>query len=94
MCPRNFNDILYQTGIGGKRETLCGINNVINVEIVGATHFDYTRRPDADGWNLTVSRFITDLIRNSDTRDNVLAYLQSSGHALFNDTRQVWEVNL
>ena len=96
-------DILYQTGIGGKRDALCGLtgSSLINIEIIGATHFDYmlrgatdSNRPDA--WNGTVSDFTTNLIRNSDTLEHLNSFLTGDpAHFFKNDTRGgVWEIKL
>ncbi len=54
-------DILYKTGIAGKRGNLGGVET-INIEIQGASHLDYMRRNNADAWNKTVSQFITGLL--------------------------------
>lgn len=96
-------DILYETGIAGKRENLAGLPT-INVEIVGATHFDYMRRADVPAnactvsatsdacWNVTVSRFVADLLQNSKTETDLLAFLHERNAV--QDARGVWIVNL
>jgi hypothetical protein len=84
-------DILYETGIAGPRENLAGLPTV-NVEIVGATHFDYMRRDDADMWNITVSQFVTRLLENSRNETDLIAFLQSWN--ITPDSRGVWVVNL
>ncbi len=97
-------DILAQTGIGGQKSALCGLSGqkLINVEIVGATHFDYMLRgandPNLpDTWNYNVSNFVTALIRNSDNSSDLngfLAQQQSINVTFFDSTRQVWVVKL
>jgi len=83
-------DILYETGFAGYRESLAGLET-INIEITGATHFDYMRRNDADAWNLTVSDFVTRLLQNSKTKDELRTFLQQ--RAVF-DARGIWVVTL
>jgi len=91
-------DILTQLGVngvtvGGYRTELGGyrVGNeerpLINVEIVGATHFDYMRRDDLlsnimgtinpaeKQWNERVSAFVTDLAANAGDKDKLNAFL-------------------
>ena len=70
-----------------------------NIEIVGATHFDYTvRGPSSptppDDWNRTVAGFATDLIRASDpTKLN--QFFIDHQNVMFHDLqRDVWVVKL
>jgi hypothetical protein len=85
-------DILYKTGIAGYRENLAGLET-INIEIVGATHFDYMRRNDADAWNITVSRFVTRLLQNSTDISKLRTFLEQN-RGFFDATRNTWVVNL
>ena len=93
-------DILYLTGIEGKRTTLCGITNVTNIEIVGAKHQDYIRQIDEKDpltnqvWNSTVAQFVTQLIQKSDTETNLTQFLTSSQYVTHDSTRNVFIVNL
>lgn len=63
-------DVLYECDIAGKRDNFCG-KTTYNIEIVGATHFDYMERDTndkgnpPDAWNIEVSQFVADLIINS-----------------------------
>ena len=69
-------DVLYKLGAAGNRSLLGGIGT-INIEIQGATHFDYMRRADNDPnpptqFNKDVSAFVARLIleSNDETRLN------------------------
>jgi|GEM_PF-2394090 len=87
-------DDLYKAGLVGERENYLGVETV-NIEIVGADHFDYMRRSDADAWNLTVSRFVADLLIASKTKDELKGLLDSqSAIVTFDPSRNVYVVNL
>lgn len=75
------NDILAQAGIAGPKYLLGGIGT-INIEIQGATHFDYMRRspndsnpPDAR--NIKVSSFVTELLRKANNELDLNNFLTS-----------------
>jgi len=76
------NDILYQTGIGGYRDSLFGfsVNDsyhpLFNVEIVGADHFDYMKDDDSSDptWNQTVSDFVALLMVKSQSTATALDF--------------------
>ena len=86
------NDILYQLGIAGKRDSIGGIRTY-NIEIAGASHFDYMRRSDetdpvkAD-FNRRVSKFVTDLTLASNDDAKLLAFLQNT--MVQPDPDEVW----
>jgi len=88
-------DILNQVGIGGKRDNLCGVQT-INIEIAGATHFDYMRRSDETDpvkreFNRKVSEFVADLTLASDNDTDLDQFLQDKlGEA---DPDGVWRFN-
>ena len=74
------NDILYQLGIAGKRDSIGGINTY-NIEIAGASHFDYMRRLDETdpvkaAFNVKVSQFVTDLTLASNDDAKLLVFLK------------------
>ena len=75
------NDILYQMGIAGKRDSIGGIKTY-NIEIAGVTHFDYMRRSDekdpvkAD-FNKRVSQFVVGLTEVANDDQKLLAFLQN-----------------
>lgn len=71
-------DILYETGIAGERQNLAGLET-INIEIVGATHFDYMRsdNPENANRNLLVSDFVTKMLVYSNSRDRLLDFLNN-----------------
>lgn len=96
-------DILVQTGMGGERDALCGLSGsqLVNVEIFGATHFDYMERtPTRDDtasdiqWNKMVSDFVARLIRNSDTPLHLDTFLKSDSAHVIKNGAGVWEVRL
>lgn len=74
-------DVLADLGVSGYRPNIGGFtptdNNhrLINIEIVGADHFDYMRRSDADAWNLTVSDFVAKLLVASKTEEGMRNFL-------------------
>ncbi|MEK7211373.1 MAG: hypothetical protein AAB731_01960, partial [Patescibacteria group bacterium] len=73
-------DILNQAGIGGYRSTITGVP-ALNIEIEGATHFDYMRRSDENDpvkrdFNKKVSEFVADLILASKDDLDLIDFLQ------------------
>ncbi len=88
-------DVLYKFGLGGKRVNLCDVNT-INVQIEGATHFDYMYRTSWNNetervWNRQVSNFVTDLIRASESKTKTDAFF--SQHSIFLDANGVYQVS-
>ena len=78
-------DIMYEVGAGGYKPSMLGVDNVYNIEIVGATHFDYMRRDDEkdpakQAWNNTVSGFVTDLILASSSDEKLSDFFNSSSY--------------
>ncbi|MFA5144001.1 MAG: hypothetical protein WC522_07560 [Candidatus Omnitrophota bacterium] len=95
-------DMLYEVGIAGQRTNLCG-KNTYNIEIVGATHFDYMRRDALDAknppdtWNNTVASFVADLIIASEDSYNLDKFLTkkiSEGLLYMDYARGVYVVRL
>jgi len=92
-------DILYELGIADKRENLFG-KTTYNIEIVGATHFDYMERGvndknKPDDWNKAIAKFVADLIINSDNEIKLKAFLDDPiNHAIRDDTRGIYIVYL
>lgn len=78
-------DIFYRIRAVDKREAFLG-KPTYNIEIVGAEHNDYIRRDASDKtdppdeWNLTVSKFVADLIINSENKDSLSNYLNSKNY--------------
>ena len=98
-------DILKDVGVSGYRQDLLGFTpqgqvgsdgkptkQLFNIEILGATHFDYMKRgasadpnyippgetkADRD-WNVTVSQFVTDLLIASTSNGTLEAFLRRS----------------
>ncbi len=86
-------DVLYETGIAGYRSELIGFtptsdfHKLFNIEILGATHFDYMRRGETSVdactisatsdacWNVTVSDFVTRLLIASQSKDSLAEFL-------------------
>lgn len=80
----NFpKDILYETGIAGKRDNFLN-KNTFNIEIVGATHFDYMERDTndiknpPDLWNIAVAEFCANVILNSKDENELKRFLNGS----------------
>lgn len=89
-------DILYQTGISGYRESLLGFSAddedqpLLNIEIKGAEHLYYMKRgdlPDQE-WNTTVSDFVTQLMLNSDSPEQVKVFLNDPANGYSGCIRQ------
>lgn len=99
--------------IGGQRQRMgdftVGDRNkpLINVEIVGASHFDYMRRgdflsnvigffsPAFSAWNITVSNFVTDLILHADNGDRLAVFLaELEDRGLAENVSSKWVIRL
>ncbi len=82
--------------IGGYRDDIAGFtqtnrdHQLVNIEIVGATHFDYMRRettftssivnffnPSVAEWNRTVSAFVADVVANSRDTASITRFLRN-----------------
>ena len=78
-------DIFHKLGVVDKRDNFLG-KNTYNIEIVGATHFDYMRRDindtqnPPDIWNNTVASFVTDLILYSEDKDKLQGFLDGNAY--------------
>ena len=76
-------DVAAWSGLAGPRQTIGGVP-AINVEIQGADHFDYMRRPDETdpvkkNFNERVSKFVAELILASKNEQDIKAYLSRQG---------------
>ena len=114
-------DILYDFNLVGARNEVSGFTpggrldanqnitkQLFNIEIIGASHFDYMKRgasaassymPPGETraertWNVTVSQFVTRLILNSTSIDSLARFLRGRNDVLFDTARKVWVVNL
>ena len=64
-------------------------HQLVNIEIVGASHFDYMRRDDTlsnminaaspqdEAWNRAVANFVTDVTLNSESYAKLSLFLES-----------------
>ena len=94
-------DVMVDYGVAGYRDELGGYTadpfssrQLFNIEIIGATHYDYMRREDADEWNLTASSFVTDLMIASKDKDTLEIFLTTSSEIQYDPVRKVWVVDL
>lgn len=75
-------DIFHQLGVVDKRENFLG-KTTYNIEIEGATHFDYMRREGVDEnstnpedvKNFKIASFVTDLIIASENKDTLDVFI-------------------
>jgi YD repeat-containing protein len=72
-------DIVAKLGIGGYRDEIAGLSTengqIFNIEIIGATHFDYMRYNNPTPQNVIVSDFVTKLITHSTTQEELIQFL-------------------
>ncbi len=92
------NDILTKLGIAGYHDDILGLSansgQIFNIEIIGASHFDYLRKDDASPKNLATSEFITNLIRRSTTEIELLNFLRGDDRVRFDPLTNTYGVNL
>ena len=104
------NDVLSEWAVGGYREELGGYtvdgtlmpdgsiaDQLINVKILGADHFNYMRDSSVPNtaWNLTESEFVAKLLIAAKNKDDLLAYLTTRPFGVVSvDENNTFVINL
>jgi len=94
-------DVLYEFGLAGYRDSFCGVQQIYNIEIVGAEHFDYIRGVNPNNpnpaWNNTVADFCTNLTIASEDEDKLKSFIQGKkvdGTMIYDEIRKTYIVHL